>query len=120
MWAGEVKEFTACPFKFAFPNIEEGKGPESLVQVDNLSDEVDQYLDAAELLFAPIVCIYRVYLSSDPTTVSLGPFTFVMREIDGSGQSLTGKVTMATVQNLRFLRKVFGPNEYPGLTVARS
>jgi hypothetical protein len=120
MFAGESKTFEAVPFKFGFPSIEEGKGPEAQIQVENLGGEVEQYLDAAESLFAPIVCIYRVYLSSDPTTVALGPFTFNMREVDSTGNLLTGKATMATVQNLRYLRKIFGPKEYPGLTVNRS
>jgi hypothetical protein len=120
MWAGEVKDFIAVPFRFGFPSIEEGKGPECQIEVENLGGEVEQYLDDAETLFAPIVCIYRVYLSTDTTVVALGPFRFLMREVDSTGSVLTGKATMATVQNLRFLRKTFGPAEYPGLTVNRS
>jgi hypothetical protein len=103
MWPGEVKAFQALPFEFSFPNIEEGKGPETQISVENLGNEIDQYLDAA-----------------DPTTVALGPFKFLMREIDSTSNLLTGKATMATVQNLRYLRKIFGPKEYPGLTVNRS
>lgn len=120
MFSGLAKLYQPIPFQFKFPDIEEGKGPESQIQVDNLAPEVSQYLDAAESLFAPIVCRYRVYMSSDPTTVALGPFQFILREIDESGNAIVGKATMASVQNLRFLRKVFGPKEYPGLLVNRS
>lgn len=120
MFAGVAMFYSPVPFSFGFPDIEEGRGPECQITVDNLGQEVSLYLDAAEGLSAPITCRWRVYRSDDKETVAMGPFQFVIRELDESGNSIVGKATMATVQNLRFLRKVFSANEYPGLLVTRS
>jgi hypothetical protein len=120
MFPGEFKVYVPCPFSFSFPNIEEGKGPESNIAVDNLSDELGKYLDAAENLTQAIIARYRVYMSTDLETVSLGPFEFKIRELDENGSQIVGKATMATVQNIRFMRKIFTAKEYPSLLVGRT
>ncbi|MFC7399595.1 DUF1833 family protein [Chelatococcus sp. GCM10030263] len=115
---GQAVTFNAIPFMFDFPSFEEGRAPEATVTVDNIGREVDQYLDVAETMYTDLVCIYRVYMSSDPTTVAYGPFRFVMREVATTGASVSGSVTVATAQNLKYLRKLYTSNEYPSLLAA--
>lgn len=115
MFPGQYKLYKALPFDITFPGFEEGKGPEATVRVDNIGWEVGQYLDEAEGLFQPITCLYRVYLSNAKGVVAFGPFKFIMRDVLEKGAAIEGKVTMANVQNLRFLRKTYSKKEYPSL-----
>jgi hypothetical protein len=112
---GEAVTFTAIPFQFDFPSFEEGQAPEAKVTVDNIRREIDRYLDVAETMYTELVCIYRVYLSSDTTTVAFGPFRFVMREVVSSGTTVSGSVTVASTQNLKFLRRLYRSDEFPSL-----
>lgn len=118
MYPDEAMFYVPCPFSFGFPDIEEGKGPECNIVIDNLSDEVGKYLDAAESLTAAIIARYRVYLDTDMETVAFGPFEFKIREIDENGSQIVGKASMASVQNLRFLRRLFTAAGYPALLAA--
>jgi hypothetical protein len=112
---GQAVTFTAIPFLFDFPSFEEGRAPEATVTVDNIGREIDKYLDAAETMYTELVCIYRVYMSSDPTTVAFGPFRFVMREVDTKGASVSGSVTVANAQNLKFLRRLYTSDQFSSL-----
>jgi hypothetical protein len=113
--AGQAVLFKAIPFKFEFPGFEEGQAPSASLTVDNIRREIDQYLDVAETIYTELVCIFRVYLSTDPTTVAFGPFRFVMREVTSSGTTVSGNVTVASAQNLKFLRKLYTSDEYSAL-----
>jgi Domain of unknown function (DUF1833) len=113
--AGEVVTFTGIPFTFGFPDIEQGRAPESDVRISNARREVAKYLDAGELMAAPLVVIYRVYMLSAPTQVAMGPFRFLMREISEEGAAVSGRVTFANPQNLKFPRQTYNAQNFPAL-----
>jgi hypothetical protein len=115
---GQTVRFEAIPFEFTFPDFEEGKAPEAEVRVDNVRRELGPYLDGIEASRNPITVIYRCYLLSDKTKVAMGPFTFVMRQLAEEGASVSGSVTFANPQNLKFPRKVYTEEDFPALTQA--
>lgn len=113
---GSYVTFSPIPFEFEFPDFEEGKAPQAQVRIDNIREEVEKYLDGAELSNAPMTVIYRVYLSTNKGKVSHGPYTFIIREIVSEDTAISGRATFANPQNLKFPRKVYTQEEYPTLS----
>lgn len=114
--AGQWVTFYPIPFEWEFPDFEEGRSPEAQVRVDNIRREIAKYLNGAELSNSPMQVIYRVYMSNDKSKVSHGPYSFIIREIAESGDSISGRATFANPQNLKFPRRVYEEDEFPTLT----
>lgn len=113
--AGKSVPFTAIPFTWGHPSVAEGQAPQADVRVDNVERELEPYLNRIETSFEPIVVIYRVYLSNRGTVVDKGPFRFVMREIATDNGSVTGKVEIASPQNLKFGTRVYSADDFASL-----
>ena len=112
---GQAVLFTAIPFTWGEPSIAEGQAPQADVRVDNVERELEPYLNAIETSFEPIVVIYRVFLSDRGHVVDRGPFRFVMKEIATDNGAVTGKVEIATPQNLKFGTRVYTADEFASL-----
>lgn len=112
----QVVLFESIPFEFEFPDFAEGEAPQAQVRIGNIRKEVAKYLDGTELSNAPMEVIYRVYLSTDPNKVSLGPFKFIIREIVEEGDAVSGRASFANPQNLKFPRRVYTEDDFPALT----
>lgn len=112
---GQAVEWTAIPFTWGEPSISEGQAPQADVRVDNVERELEPYLDAIETSFEPIVVIYRVYLSNRGNVVDRGPFRFVMKEIATDNGAVSGKVEIATPQNLKFGTRVYSADQFASL-----
>lgn len=107
--------WTAIPFTWGEPSIAEGQAPQADVRIDNVERELEPYLNSIETSFEPIVVIYRVYLSNRGDVVDRGPFRFVMKDIATDNGSVTGKVEIASPQNLRFGTRVYSADEFASL-----
>lgn len=112
---GQDVEFTAIPFTWGHPSVAEGQAPQADLRVDNVERELEPYLDQIETSFEPIIVIYRVYLSNRGTVVDKGPFRFVLKEIATDNGSVSGKVEIASPQNLKFGTRVYSADEFASL-----
>jgi hypothetical protein len=113
--AGTMATFKAIPFGAEYPEVGEGKLPESRVTIDNVARELVPHIRKAMTYRADLIAIYREYRSDDLATPCYGPVEFVIRNAMMVGATITGMARLDNLANKKFPSKVYTLRDYPGL-----
>lgn len=108
--------FVAFAFEIVPPEVDKAGVPQCTIEIDNVSREILANIEAAMGSTAPIVAIYRAYLSSDlagpendpPLELEIMSITadpFKVRAVAGFG----------SLANLKFPRQEYSAEVFPGL-----
>lgn len=107
--------FKPIPFQDDLPEFAEGQTPTCKISVDNIGEEVSEYLEDATAVRADLVAIYRQYRSDDTSAPCYGPIQFVVKKVTLKSTRLEGQAQLKNLSNLKFPNKVFTYDEFPGL-----
>ena len=116
---GETVSFAPIPFEMPWPETEDGKVPSVRIRIDNIGREVVPYLDAAVLVDAPLVLIFRYFLldvASQAVELAADPMTFYLRQVTVNEQFVEGTASPSDLENLQFLRQIYDVEHYPALS----
>lgn len=115
---GQTVTFTAIPFEVPWFESQEGKVSELQIRVDNIGREIMPYLDAAVLVDAPILVIFRCHLWSEAdgsVTAGMDPVSVNLRQVTVNESYVQGSASPADLVNLQFLRVIYDAENYPAL-----
>lgn len=113
--AGTMQVFARCAFEASDPEVAPGRVPESTVTIDNVSDLLMPYLNAAIEVRADLLLLYREHRSDMTAEPSYGPVEFIMRQVTTAGTRVTGKAKLPDLANMSVPRRVYRPAEFPGI-----
>lgn len=113
---GAAVVFTACPFRFALPQVGEGR-QELNVQIDNVSAELMPLIESADLTSTtPIRAYYRPYLSTDTTAPQMSPVLVLdVIRLSVDAMQVTAICAHADYLNHRFPRSIYTIETFPGI-----
>jgi hypothetical protein len=112
---GAAVTFTAIPFTAERPTFAEGQVPTCDITVDNVGRELVPVLEAAAVVRADLIAIYREYRSDDLTEPCFGPVQFVIKKVAMTGTALTGTAMIDNLANRKFPSRNYTIVEFPGL-----
>lgn len=113
--ADQLVFFQACMFNLDLPEQKEGSLPTIKVELDNVTREVVEYLDAAVGELAPLDLTYREYVASDKTQPQFILKGLTMKEVKATLGRVTGTAQFSDLVNKNFPGKVYRPSEFQGL-----
>lgn len=108
--------FTAFPFTLQYPAIGEGR-QELTIVIDNATRMMMSAIESLDLAGSiPIKVIYRPYLSNDLATPQMNPpLRLAVRGFLVNANTVRISCGYADFANLRFPRKRYNANEWPGI-----
>ncbi len=114
---GELTTFDFVPFAAIPPKEEEQAALTLQVSIDNVSrvfmDELENISSRPEL---PVVIIYRVYLSDDPTTVqNAPPLRLDIAAVVVTQETISFAASLANLRRLPFPKQLYTTELFPGL-----
>jgi hypothetical protein len=114
--AGEAVLFTGCPFRFALPQVGEGR-QELSIQIDNVAQLLMPLLEAADLTSTDAIkATYRPYLSTDTSAPHMAPvLTLDVVRVSADTMQVTCVCAHADFLNRRFPRRIYTVEEFPGI-----
>lgn len=112
---GQMATFLACAFEAEYPEVAEGRVPASRIAVDNVSRQLTPHLNAAVLVRADLVMVYREYREDDLSEPCYGPVRFVMTEVTVSGTRVEGTASLKDLTNTKFPRRTYTRKLFPAL-----
>lgn len=108
--------FTAVAFDLTLPDRRDGGVPELQITLDGVSRDIIAHLEAAQPVIDPITVIYRPYLSSDlDIPQMLPPLSLTLASVSVTMMRVTGRATANDLVNLSFPRRIYRPDDFPGL-----
>lgn len=112
---GEEVLFQACHFDFSLPDQTQQKLPEVDVEIANVTRIVSKYLDAAVELGGIIEVTYREFLVSDTSSPKYILGGLSMSRVKSDVFKVTGSASFIDLVNRLFPRRVYRPEDFPGL-----
>lgn len=108
--------FRAVPFSLKRPNSGQSGLQEMQIQIDNVSRDVQEFVEAAMLTRDPISVKYRVYLASDPDAPKNSPpLTLTLVDVVITPLHVSGKARFADILNARFPKRPYTRARFPTL-----
>jgi len=112
--AGLAVTFTAFAFRAKLPDVV--KLPEFLLEIDNVSQEIEDNILLAAQGTDPITMTHRLYLSTDLTGPHNDPpATYTLRDVRANDFQVTARAGLPNWQNKRFPNQVYTVDRFPGL-----
>ena len=112
---GETVEFKAIPFTADFPEVGEGRVPQTVVTVNNVAREMLPVLERAVAVRADLIAIFRQYRSDDLSEPCYGPVQYVIKKATISGTTLQGAAMVDNLSNKKFPTRNYNRRQFPGL-----
>ena len=112
---GQAVTFTAIPFTSEFPEVAEGRLPQSRIRIDNVAREFVPLIEQAVTYRADLTATYRQYRSDDVAEPAYGPVTFQIRNATMVGATIEGMAQLQNLANVKFPSKLYTIDNFPGL-----
>lgn len=114
--AGREVVFIASAFELTLPEVIRGNSPEIEIQLDNVSGEVVQYLDAAANSGELIEVTYRPYLPSDRSRPAVtAPITLQIKTVSADMFRVKATAGYPNLANSKFPSETYTSERFPGL-----
>lgn len=110
------KLFTACGFRFALPPQNDEGIPQMTIGIDDVDNQVSNYLKSVKESQVPITITYRPYLSEFPTVPQMSPpLVLYLKRARKQGPEVVGIATFADIVNKKFLTEFYTRERFPSL-----
>lgn len=114
---GQWVTFTACPFDFKLPKVEEGSAPGIELTIGNVTRFITPYLEGSVSQLNPIEATYRPYLLSDLSRPQMDPvLTMSITKVSVDAFSVSGKATGDELVNFPFPNDRYTTDRFKNLT----
>lgn len=115
--AGDVVTFTAYAFDFVPPEQTSDGVPEAIIEIDNVSAEIQAQLDLAAQSASPVSIIFRVYLSDalDDGPENDPPPVLEVSSISCTPLRVRSTAGFPNLLDKRFPGRDYAIDEWPGL-----
>jgi hypothetical protein len=111
----EAVRFVGMHFELELPAQAQNRLPELQIRLDNVTQDVAQYLDAAVEVAEPISLIYREYLLNSPTVVQFKLEGLNIHKVTSSTSMVVMTAVFEDLTNKAFPDRLYRPDEFPGL-----
>lgn len=111
-----VHTFRACAFRMSLPASGDNGLQELSIAIDNVDQEISDFIDAVKDSLVPVTVTYRPYLSTDLTTPQMDPpLVLSLTDITVSTIEVTGRASFADIINRKFPTDFYSRSRFPGL-----
>lgn len=108
--------FQPAPFRFTLPATGQNGLQELNIAIDNVDQQVSDFLEAIGSNPEPVLVRYRAYLSTDKTQPQNGvPLTLYMSDVRVNQVEVVGRASFADIINRPFLSTIYTGGKFPGL-----
>jgi len=112
----EAVVFTGYPFDMVRPELTDDAAPQLTITIDNVSLEIEDAINQAQLTTDQVEVTYRPYLASDLSAPSMDPpITFTVASISATQFQLTATAVLGDFGNRRFPFEEYTATRFPGL-----
>ena len=110
---GEEVDFLRYAFKVTLPQVVKNNAPEAKLEIDNVSREITDSLDAAVTSLNPITVTYRQYLNTDLTKIHLiKPVIYNLDRIRVDVYKVSGMLSYYNWSELSFPRLKYNRQQF--------
>lgn len=111
-----VQVFQPAPFRFTLPATGANGLQELSIAIDNVDQQVSDFLEAIEGDPEPVLVRYRTYLNTHKEEPQNGvPLALYMSDIRVNNVEVTGRCAFADIINRQFLSTLYTATRFPGL-----
>jgi len=108
--------FTAFQFGFKLPEVTSQGNPQIQIQIDNVSKEIQDNIEASQDWPDPIELTYRPYLASDPSTPQMNPpLHMTVSKINVGAFKVTLTAGFGNLVNKKFPSETYTWERFRGL-----
>ena len=108
--------FVGYSFDIVLPTVDGGAAPEVMITIDNVSQEIEDSINAALATTDKVLVTYRPYLSTDLTAPAMNPpMTLTITSISATQFQLTARAQLGDYANKAFPGDDYTPARFPGL-----
>lgn len=112
----EVKTFRAAAFQMTLPAVDDSGLQEIPITMDDIEDEITDFLNAAKGYEDPVQVVFRPYLSTDLTTPQYNPpLVLSLRNASAVNGVVTGRASFVDLINAKFLTELYSRQRFPSL-----
>lgn len=113
---GRDQLFTACGFRMQLPAAGDNGVQQLDIAMDDINQELSDFLTAAKEARKEIPLIYRPYLLSDPTTSQLNPpLRLFLKDVSVTPQQVQGAASFMDIINKKFPTEIYTRARFPSL-----
>lgn len=107
--------FVAFAFNIELPETRVGLSSEIIIAIDNVTQEIEENMQAASSSPYPVKVTYRSYLQSDLTTpANLPPMTLTLKSAT-AGSKVEARASFGDPANAKFPTQTYTTKVFPGL-----
>lgn len=111
-----VVTFEGAGFQIALPAKADTGLSQLSIKIDNIDQRVSDFINSAKNFTTPVEVTYRVYLSSDPTTVQNDPpLILYLSDVKITLFDVTGTANFADLVNKKFPSEIYKRSRFPSL-----
>jgi len=113
---GILRAFLPVGFQFALPPSNE-EGFHSLnIAIDNIGQQVSDFINTAKAYPVPIQMKYRPYLSDDLSQPQMDPpLVLFLKDVQITSHQVTGRATFMDIVNKKFPAELYTRARFPAL-----
>lgn len=113
---GELVSFAPIGFAFVPPKKDSSGVPEMSISVDNINQEVSDYVYKVSTSSQPVYVTYRVYLSNDTSGPQINPpLRLTLKEATIDQFQVSARAAFADVRNKQFLSQKYTRDRFQAL-----
>lgn len=114
--AGQPVLFIGYGFDVTLPEVTDTANPEVVIAIDNVTQEIEDNIQAALQTTDKVEMTYRPYLASDTSAPQMNPpLTLTLTEINADNYTVTARARMGDFANRKFPGEEYTPVRFPGL-----
>lgn len=111
-----VETFRACAFELVLPKNDEGGITHLELVIDDVGQEVSDFVKLVKSSTEAIVVKYRPYLSNDLATPQMNPpLRLWLSDISQTKIQVTAKASFLDLVNKAHIRELYGRSTFPSL-----
>lgn len=113
---GQQVTFQPCPFRMRLPALGSSGVQELYIAIDNVDQQVSDFVAAAAAAGKPVKVVYRPYLSNDTTGPQMvPPLELFLSDVTVNAVEVSGRATFADVLNKPYPTQAYQRSRFPGL-----
>lgn len=112
----EAVLFVGYGFDVTPPEVTDTANPEVVITIDNVTQEIEDNINAALQTTDLVQVTYRPYLSTDLSAPQMDPpLTLTLTQISADNYAVTARARMGDFANRKFPGEEYTPVRFPGL-----